>query len=279
MRKLSIFTIIVCICLLRICHNVYADQEIKTNLVVNVCDDEALWPPYLFLIEKNGEKVPQGAFIDVLSALSKETGIKFNVTLCPWKRCLQEVKDYGEKGKFEIFNGSWSESRAKDYWMTSPIYFTTASYWYSKRQFPNGLEIENADDLKKYKALGVHGYNYSDYHYTTKDEFIGIGGIDKSARDLKTAFQMLEKGRGDILLVNAAVPFGYKYTGEDILFDEVTFQRLPAAKSGGFPIFISKDSPRALELLSIINQAVINLVERGIIDNIMNRYLPCGRDC
>ncbi|SMC78176.1 amino acid ABC transporter substrate-binding protein, PAAT family [Desulfocicer vacuolatum DSM 3385] len=276
--KKSIFWIIA-LSLFCCYHSAFADQNTETDLIVNVCDDEALWPPYLFLVEKNGEKIPQGAFIDVLDALSRETGFTFKLTLCPWKRCLQEVKDYGKNGKFEIFNGSWNESRAKDYWMTSPIYFTTASYWYSKKQFPDGPNIKKADDLKKYKVLGVHGYSYSDYHYCDKDEFIGIGGIDKSARDLKTAFEMLRAGRGDILLVNAAVPIGYKYTGEDILFEEVTFQRLPGAKSGGFPIYISKESPRALELLSKINQAVINLVERGVIEKIMKKYLPCGRDC
>lgn len=260
-------------------HNALADQEVQAGLTVNVCDDDALWPPYLFLAEKDGKTTPQGAFIDVLDALSRETGITFKVTLCPWKRCLQEVKDYGKNKKFEMFNGSWSEIRAKDYWMTSPIYFTTASYWYSREQFPDGPDIKKANDLKNYKALGVHGYNYSDYHYTTKEEFIGIGGIDKSARDLKTAFQMLAAGRGDILLVNASVPIGYKYTGDDIIPEGVAFKQLPGAKSGGFPIYISRQSPRALELLSKINQAVINLVERGVIDRIMKKYLPCGRDC
>lgn len=276
--KKTVFWILV-LCVFGFYHSVFADPKKEKDLIINVCDDESLWPPYLFLGEKNGEEIPQGAFIEVLDALSKETGFTFKVTLCPWKRCLQEVKNYGKNGKFEIFNGSWSESRAKNYWMTSPIYFTTASYWYSKKQFPDGPDIKNANDLKKYKAMGVHGFNYSDYHYTKKDEFIGIGGIDKSARDLKTAFQMLKIGRGDILLVNASVPIGYKYTGEDILFEEVTFQRLPGAKSGGFPIYISRESPRSLELLSKINQAVINLVERGVIDKIMKKYLPCGKDC
>jgi len=260
-------------------HTSSADPKNENDLIVNVCDDESLWPPYLFLVEKDGEQIPQGAFIDVLDELSRETGLIFKVTLCPWKRCLQEVKDYGKNGKYEIFNGSWSETRAQDYWMTSPIYFTTAGFWYSKKRFPDGPNIKKADDLKKYKALGVHGFNYSDYSYTTNDEFIGIGGIDKSAKNLKIAFQMLEAGRGDILLVNAAVPIGYKYTGDDILSEDVTFQRLAGAKSGGFPLYISKASPRALELLARINQAVINLVERGVIDKIMKKYLPCGRDC
>lgn len=276
--KRSVIMILV-LCLVGFYHNTFADQENTSDLTVNVCDDESLWPPYLFLGEQNREKIVQGAFIEVLDALSKETGYTFKVTLGPWKRCLQEVKDYGKNGKFEIFNGSWSESRAKDYWMTSSIYFTTASYWYSTKKFPDGPIVKHASDLKKYRALGVHGYNYSDYNYTTKDEFIGIGGIDKSAKDLKTAFQMLKTGRGDIVLVNASVPLGFKYIGEDILSEEFAFKRLPGAKSGGFPIYIARESPRAFELLSKINQAVINLVERGVIDQIMKKYLSCGRDC
>ncbi len=252
-------------------------SAIHADPVVNICDDKTEWPPYLFMERVNGKPNKnklQGAMIEILEKITEITGLEFKIELYPWKRCLFEVENFGKNKKYEVFiNGSYNEERAQKYYLTAPVYMTSRGYWFSSKKFPDGPDIKCTADLKKYNVLGVLGYNYDEYG------FPGNNGIDAGAKNLKAAFMKLNLGRGDILVQSAPVPYGHKAIGENIITENIVFKKLPDEKPGGFHIFISKSSPRAYELLTKINQAIVILGARGTIDEIIKKYIPCGRNC
>lgn len=269
--KTRSFILIILFCL---CHNVVASGQ-----SINMCDDVEEWPPYLFY-ERGGMQVNKeelhGGMIDILNEISKITGFNFTIKLLPWKRCLQEVKQFAKLARYEMgVQMSVNEERLKDYYLIGPIYFSEPGYWYSKNKYPNGLIIDEVADLRKYKAIGVLGYNYSFWGY------INNQGIDTGAHDTENAFKKLALGRGDVFLSDAATPYGYEAIfGKSMIPQGIVFSRITNADRGtGFFMFVSKDSPRALELVTKINQAIIILNSRGIVDNILKRYLPCGKNC
>lgn len=258
--------------------SLFAFSSIVLAQPVMVCDDIAEWPPYIFWERIDGKinkKKLKGASIEVLDEISKLTGLQFKVELYPWKRCLKEVKDFGTYKKFEMFmDGSYNEERAEKYYLTSPIYNTSAGYWYSRKKYPNGLTINTFAELKKYKLCGVRGNTYVSYGFPNNDD------IDTGAATLEAALKKVAAGRCDLVLQAVVVPYGFKAIGKNIIPEGVVHQIITEAIPGGFYIFISKSSPRAYELLTRINQAVVILDARGVIDKIMNKYLPtCGRNC
>ncbi|CAH0536034.1 substrate-binding periplasmic protein [Vibrio marisflavi] len=247
----------------------------STDVIVKVCDDASEWPPYTFWQRENGQinkDKLSGASIEVLEEIANLTGIKFDVELTSWKRCLLEVK---KNGKFEVFmDGQFNEERAKDYFITSPVYFTSAGYWYSTDKYPDGLRIETFAELRNYNLCGVLGYNYKGYGFPNSE------GIDTGAASLQKALEKVALGRCDLLLQSAPVPYGFSAIGENIIPEGVVPHKIIEASPGGYRIFVSKRSPRAYELLTKINQAVIILGSRGVIEDIMRKYLPsCGRNC
>lgn len=142
-----------------------------------------------------------------------------------------------------------------------------------KDKYPDGLSIKKISDLKKYRVIGIHGFNYKQYGFGKNDK-----GIDTGAKDYEAAFKKLVLGRGDVVIGTFTIPSGFKAIGENIIPENVVWQKLDDYKPKGFYIFVSKKSPRAYELLTKINQAVILLNERGVTDTILKKYLSCGQD-
>ncbi|CAH0539520.1 substrate-binding periplasmic protein [Vibrio marisflavi] len=245
---------------------------------VNVCDDIAEWPPYTYWERVDGQVNKQkltGAMVDVLTAITKITDIEFDVSLYPWKRCLLEVDKFGSNHKFEMFmDGTFNKERAEKYYLTAPIYFNRAGVWYSTDRFPEGLSLQTFDDIKKYNLCGILGYNYDRY------QILDPSNIDTRAVNLDQAMKKVSAGRCDLLLESAAIPYGFQAIGKSLIPDNVKYTPIADSPAAGFHIFIAKTSPRAYELVTKINQAVIILGANGTIEKIMRSYLPtCGRNC
>ncbi len=125
--------------------------EIKQ--AIKFCGDGGGWPPYTY--KKDGEVI--GYDVDVLNAILGPKNIKYTIAMPVWKRCVEGTKI----GLYDAaLSATFSEERKRNFIFTDSYYSLTPVYIYSKKQFPDGLQISNVKDLEKYHLCGVHGFNY-----------------------------------------------------------------------------------------------------------------------
>lgn len=132
--------------------------DIPIGSTISICGDGSGWPPYIY---ETSDKQVHGYDVDILSRILSKSELKSIFKMQPWKRCLQSV-DRGEE--FHIAtSSSYSKERDSKYLLSRDYYSITPSYFYIKKNFPNGLNIRSTDDLKKYSVCGLLGYNYSNF--------------------------------------------------------------------------------------------------------------------
>lgn len=253
---------------LLLCLNI---SVLGSDKVVHICDDEAGWPPFVYNPVIDGEKdktIIKGATVELIKEIFKEIGQEYTFEVIPWKRCILEVEKYAEKGNYEAFsNGGYSEERSKKYLTSLPLYYLSTGVFYSKKNFPNGIEINKIEDIKKYRFCGVHGYSYRSWNLKDSD-------ISFRAKSGEAVLKMLSKGRCDVF-TNGNVPIYAKVlsTGKSIIPDNVgSFLADNILAPSSFHIYISKGSPRGKELLEKINNAILKLRENGTYEKIYSKY-------
>lgn len=248
--------------------NIYAQDTIE------VCTDNSDWAPFTYYErDKDGIKADKftGASVDALKAISKITGLKFNISGYPWKRCLKSVEVYEKVKKFEAFmDGTQSKDRDAKYLRTDPFYATTLGVFYSTDRFPKGLTISKRKELKPYKVCGIHGQNYEIY------KKLGIK-LDEGSKDINSVLQKVLGGRcdlyvsslepvlGDILLGNLTIPD-----------DKLKYIQIKTKENNLFYFWISRQSPRAEEIVNSMNYAIRKLKTEGKWEDIYKNYIPTG---
>ena len=241
---------------------------------VRICDDAAEWPPYTYYPRVDGKPDKSrltGAVVELLDEIFKINEMEYSIKLLPWKRCLNEVYRFGENRKFEVFtDGTFSVERTNKYYLSAMIYTTHQGVFYSKKKYPNGVPMQKSSDLNRFNLCGVHGWNY-EYLYTdygvVKDK-----KIDTGAKNIRHALTKISKLRCDVLPNSLEPVYGgvavEKYT---IPADNASIP-IPGVDPTTFHIFVSKSSPRAYELLTKINQAILILQHNGVSNKIFNKY-------
>jgi len=241
---------------------------------VHICDDAAEFAPYIYRSRIEGQDNSQlmGATKEFLDEIFKTIGIDYKLNLLPWKRCLSEVENFGINKKYEVFsNGSYSKERSKKYYITTAIYRTHEGLWYSQNKFPKGLPVNTAKDLNQYSLCGVLGYNYeslADLGVTSE--------ISTGAHTVKSALMLVAKDRCDIFIGGLEDTYGGDAIGTYKIPEYIVGVPFPEAKRPTFHLFISKSSPRAYELHTKLNQAILLLQHTGISQKIYKKYLPDG---
>jgi polar amino acid transport system substrate-binding protein len=244
---------------------------------VKICDDSREWPPYSYFSRTHG-KVDRsqfrGAMIDLVKHIFPLIHMDYTLTAMPWKRCLYEVAHFEKYGDYEMaIEGTLSEERLQQYYVSTYVYTTTGGYWYSLHKYPQGPSIHTPGDLKRYALCGIQGHNYEGY---------GVAPEQLRSRPptYQSAFDLVSQGRCDLFLSNLPIPLGKVKLGELTIPEDVVGKKVPYLPSGTFHIFVAKGSPRAYELSTKINQAIHLLNLRGVTDEIFNKHLPaCGRHC
>lgn len=245
---------------------------------VNICDDGAEFPPYAYYEKQSNQlaivKPPKviGATKELLTEIFSLIDLEYNLELLPWKRCLLEVEHFGINQRYEMFsNGSYSKERSNKYLVSVPIYKTHEGLWYSKKRSSLKVPIKKAAELNNYKLCGVLGYNY--------DWLEGMGitkAINTGAKDVKSALLMISKGRCDFYIGGLENTYGGATVGLYPLPEDIVGIPFPEARTPSFHLYISKSSPRANELHTNINQAILLLQKQGIAQKIYRKYLPEG---
>lgn len=233
---------------------------IFANEPLEVCTDNSDWAPYTYYERVlDGKKINRfvGASVDALEAISKKTGIKFNISAYPWKRCLKSVEVFAKAKKYEAFmDGTQSPDRDAKFLRTDVFYSTTLGLFYSKDRFPNGLNVTKREELKPYKVCGIFGQNYDIYAK------LGIK-VDTGSKNASSAIKKVLGGRcevyvnslepilGDVLLGNVDMPEKLKYT------------QIKEIENNYFYFWISRQSPRAEQLINTMNKAIRELKQEG----------------
>jgi len=204
--------------------------------------------------------------IEFLMAIFEFLGLDYTLKATNWNRCTKTVEDFAINQKYEIFiNGADTPDREKKYFVTKPIYTTNQGVFFSTKKFPNGPKIFSQNDLKNYKICGVRGNDYSNIGLS-RDDFFTTG------KTIDLVLSMLSHGRCEIVVSSMEPVYGSKLTGDSMLPKDVSSFLLPNTKNPTFNIFISKGSPRGKVLQEKINQAITTLKERGVWDQIFNKY-------
>jgi len=248
---------------------------------VNICDGNEEWPPYIYYSRVEGKPDTEavvGATVDLLDEVFKLINMQHSITLIPWKRCTHEVLKFdGKKHQFEAFaNGSFSFERAEKYYISIPIYTTHQGVFYSKSKFPTRPPLQKASDLNHYKICGVHGYNYEMLY---KDfGLVRDKKIYTLAKTPVAVLKMITQSKCDVFVNSIEPIYGGPAIGAYQIPPDIAHILIPGASPSTFHIYVSKNSPRAFELITKLNKAIIMLQKNGVSKSIFAKYLPLTED-
>ena len=247
----------------------------QENKEVKICYDSGEWPPYTYFKRDNGKinkSAVEGATVELFNEVFKGIGLKHSTTMMAWKRCLRDVTDYDQNGRYEMFtNGSYNEDRANKFYITSPLYRTKQGLFYSTKTFKTPPKIDSPSDLVGYRVCGILGYNYTMYiKLGLKNE------IDTRANDLATVLDKIARGRCDFFPSPMEPILVGKKIGVFNYSDVIAAVRMHWAGTTTFHAFISKTSPRAYELYTKINHQLQILQGNGKSDEIFKKWFENG---
>jgi len=244
-------------------------QNLK-NTHINIVDDGAQWPPFIYYERKNG-KISQnivGFSIDVINEIFKRNNITYSTKLLPWKRALKELElgvDYQL-----ILNASYSKKRDKLYYFTRPFYSLNNFVFYSKEHYPQGLESTNISYIKNnYKVCGLLAYNYTDIGFKDEEiDKVGFYDFDKLIRAIEQ-----RQARCNVFLEGYEIFVGFQALGKDYFSNKnLGYAKIKDAKQTPFHMIISKKFKYANELTKLINEGLNTLEESGRLEELKTKY-------
>ncbi len=244
-------------------------QGLLKGQTINICDDEAEWPPYTYFKRTpSGKKTQQvvGFSVDLIHEIFDKEGIEFTIRLRPWARCLKKV----ETGKtYQMaLNASYNKERAEKYYLSAPYYNTSNYYFYSKKNNPAGLDIKSLGDFKKYQVCGLLGYNYDPYG-------LPKGSIDQGAKKFPSLIAKLHAARCTLFFEKYEILAGFSVIGEKFLSDKNLGRApIPGMSPANFYMIISKNYSHGQELKKIIDQGIARLKLSGKMDALLKKYIP-----
>jgi polar amino acid transport system substrate-binding protein len=224
---------------------------------VGICDDAAEWPPYVYYRRVAGRKTAEvrGNSLNVVAAIFARHGIRYDIQLLPWKRCLQEVA--GGAQYQMLLSASSNPERRAAYHLSQPYYQTHYHYFYSRSAYPQGMDVRQAADLNRYALGGIYGYAYS-----------LLGTVDKKAMvrtgNYVSLVKMLHLGRFDVFAEDIEVIEGMSKLGEyDFAGDAgLAHAPLPGVEANVFHMMFTKASPAGAALKALIDRE-LGLMEKS----------------
>ena len=233
---------------------------------VAICEDGSEWPPYTYFERRDGKKTERiiGFAVDVIQDIFSRNGLLYSLELIPWARCQAEVK-LGKNYQMAL-NLSYSEERNRNYLLTRPYYQTTNYYFYSRRQYPNGLAIHSVADLKSYAVCGLLGYNYTGYG-------LKAGEVDQQARDFPAVIAKLHNRRCDLFVEKLEIMTGFLAIGEPFLQDkDLGRAAIPGMEHAPFHMAISPAMPQAMALRKLLDEELLKMESSGKLKALWQKY-------
>lgn len=212
------------------------------------------WPPYSL----TNEKPYSGIDLDLVSELSKRTGLTTELKRCSFKRCLAE----GEAGGVDIVTGiAHTEERARYLEYMSLPYSMVEVTFYVRKGDAN--LIQSYQDLYQHKVGRVVKSHY--FEPFNSDEKID----SYEASEESILLLMLANNRLDVIIgTNPNLSYEALKLGLNDKFEPASYS--PNHK---VPVYLafSKKSPHLAELLKF-EQALGTMLEDGTLTDIHARY-------
>jgi polar amino acid transport system substrate-binding protein len=216
-----------------------------------------LWPPWNSGVE--GKEPINGIAVDIAKEIFSNAGIKCNMTLYPWLRCLAMMKS----GKADI---AWflTKNNEREQYMTfsEPLHMDPYLIFY-----PTGKPFnwENWSDLKGKKIGITSGFNYGDEFWKAAEKY--NYSIITSYTDEITIKNLLAD-RIELAVLNRSIAIRFMSDNPEYN-DQIRSSSKPVSESVYYMAF-SKKSDK-LYLLEKINAAIIALKKNGTIERITKK--------
>lgn len=214
------------------------------------------YPPFSFIDEKGAAS---GFDIDVLNAISKETGIKFEFRLDRWDRAFTNILE----GNTNILTGViYSEERAGIVDFTIPIHTEYYSVFIRK-----DLPFKDISDLYDYKIVILKGD-------ISVDKFLAPFGLLTNfieAKSLPEALAGIEQGKADFVIAPNSLGV---IEIENKKYKNIEVQGPPLIPSI-YCLAVKKGNPQLLEPL---NKGISLLRDNGELARIQSKWKVHVRD-
>jgi polar amino acid transport system substrate-binding protein len=234
---------------------------------VAICNDDAGWPPFTYVASRDssGAIEVKGYSVDVITAILHKAGIPFRIDLLPWKRCLNEVSR-GENYQVAL-EASFTQERARTYWLSRPFYKINSHVFYSRRSFPQPPTVRGTADLANFRICGLRAYNYETYG-------LNASQVDQTSGNHAVLVKRLKLGRCDLFIEKIEVLVGSKLTGQDLLADpDLGHLPLPGFPPSEFHMLVSRKAPQGAELLQILNAGIAEMESNHQLERLWAKHL------
>jgi len=240
------------------------------NTHINIVDDGAQWPPYIYYERKNSKRTQNivGFSVDVINEIFKKSNITHTIKLLPWKRALKELElgvDYQL-----ILNASHSKKREKLYYYTQSFYTLNNFVFYSKKHHLNGLEDTSLQYIKdNYKVCGLLAYNYTDVGFEDSEiDKVGFYSFDKLIRSLEDRNE-----RCNVFLEGYEIFVGFQAIGKDYFLNKnLGYEKIKDAEPTKFHMMVSKKFKYAKELKKLLDEGITDLEQSGKLLDLRIKY-------
>ncbi len=234
---------------------------------IRVCDDIAEWPPFIYKDRnsRSTKTIVKGLSVDVIKDILSTQELKMDLELLPWKRCLSEL----ERGHLYdmLLNASYSQERAEKYLFSIAYYTVTPHYFYSKKHYPNGLNILAKENLSQYRVGGMLGYNYS--YWGLQEADVETSGI----YSFEVLISRLHHGTIDLFVENYEVIAGFSKVGRPLLVDKnLHYERVPDMEPTPFYMMFSR-TPRGEALRKLVNTGLQDWKDSGRLKKLVEASL------
>jgi polar amino acid transport system substrate-binding protein len=243
---------------------IFSNQMQEINLGLEEIED---WAPYEYFKYTDIKKTkPTGFNVNILNHIAQKYNLTINYIKMPWVRCLIELKEGKEIQA--IFPTSLSEERRKNFYFSKSVYSITPHYFYLKENFPEGIIINESQDLLKYGTVGgIKGFNYINFGLQNHQ-------IDRGAKDYQSLIQKLKSNRNKIILARYEVLAAYPLVSGIALLDEdIAFAPIPGVPKEEFHFLVSKKYKYGQQFIKIINTELDYLNRTGILKKWLNQYM------
>jgi len=212
--------------------------------VIKISSDP--WEPWVF--GEEGEVATGGWSIDITNELFQRLGIKTDIQVYPYERCIRQMKT-GERDM--LLMAKKTKERQK-YLLYTDVSVNDPQLLYYATNRNNAFEWSDWSDLNKLAIGGVRGFNYGKFHDAAKKHDITL---ELTENDLQNVKKLLA-GRIDLVMLNRS-------TAQHFLSTHPEFRgRLQAARkpiaNAEFYIALSKKGA-ATDLLPDINRVLLEM--------------------
>ena len=160
--------------------------------ILNFCYDP--YPPYT--LGEVGKPIG-GIKVELLEAVVEQIeDLDAKVELLPWKRCQAEARSGNFDGILPLFK---NDERQSYMVFTNPIFPQMSTFWYKKKNFPDGLKWENSFTELGNLKLGMLNGSFIDADM--ESAFENKQGIQR-ARDMDSLLGLLLKDRVDLIAID-----------------------------------------------------------------------------